>query len=50
MKHLKQLSTYESPVIVTVEFVTENVLCQSRTDMTSNTEGLGKDTNYTFEW
>lgn len=50
MKHLKQLSTYESPVIVTIEFVTENVLCQSKTDMVSNTEGIGGDTNYTFEW
>lgn len=50
MKHLKQLTTYESPVTVTVEFMPENVLCQSKTDLTSNTEGIGKDTNYTFEW
>ncbi len=50
MKHFKKLATYESPVIIAVEFVTENVLCQSKTDIVSNTEGLGGDTNYTFEW
>lgn len=50
MKHLKQLTTYESPVIVSVELVTENVLCQSDTDIVSNTEGIGQDTNYTFGW
>lgn len=50
MKHLKQLTTYESPAIVAVGLVTENVLCQSKTDILSNTEGISEDTNYAFEW
>lgn len=41
---------YESPSLSSVRIQPENMLCQSKIDVASNTESVGNDTDYTFEW
>ncbi len=41
---------YKTPLAGVVQMQPENVLCQSTVDVASNTESVGKDTEYTFEW
>lgn len=40
---------YLSPKSQCVEFIPENILCQSGIE-SANTEGINNDTDYVFKW